>query len=135
MKQLQISPMKNRLFSQMSTGEQRRFLLGRALIHDPKVLVLDEPTSGLDIYSCFQYLGIIRNLIKEGKTIILVTHHIHEIPPEISRVIFIKKGKIIARGRKKDLLKNGTLSGLFNTPVEVLAANGFYHVVPKSRVS
>jgi iron complex transport system ATP-binding protein len=134
MKKLEINQLKKRLFSEMSTGEQRRFLLGRALIHDPKVLVLDEPTSGLDIDSCFQYLGIIRNLIKDGKTIILVTHHLHEIPPEISRVIFIKKGKIIADGSKKELLKSGKLSNLFSTPVQVLAANGFYQVVPKSRV-
>lgn len=135
MEKLVISQLKNRLYSEMSTGEQRRFLLGRALIHHPKVLVLDEPTSGLDIYSCFQYLEIIRNLIIEGTTIILVTHHLHEIPPEISRVIFIKNGKILADGKKKDLLKSGKLSDLFGTPVQVLASNGYYQVVPKIRVA
>lgn len=130
MKQLEIDSLKERVFSEMSTGEQRRFLLGRALIHDPKVLVLDEPTSGLDLYSCFQYLAMIRHLIKEGKTILLVTHHIHEIPPEILRVIFIKKGEIIADGDKKALLTSDLLSSLFNTPVQLLATNGFYQAVP-----
>ena len=77
----------------MSTGEQRRFLLGRALINDPETLVLDEPTSGLDLQACFQYIATIRRLMQAGKTVALVTHHIHEIPPEVSRVVLLKQGQ------------------------------------------
>lgn len=78
---LGVAHCREKLFSEMSTGEQRRLLLGRALINDPDVLVLDEPTSGLDVGACFRYLTIIGGLIGSGKTVVLVTHHVHEIPP------------------------------------------------------
>jgi iron complex transport system ATP-binding protein len=87
MELLSISSLKDRKFSSMSTGEQRKFLLARSLVNDPAVLVFDEPTSGLDISTCFQYLEIMRELMSMGKKVVLVTHHVHEIPPEISRVI------------------------------------------------
>ena len=130
MQQLGISELQERRFGEMSTGEQRRFLLGRALINNPATLVLDEPTSGLDLKACFQYLDIIRKLIRDGKTIILVTHHIHEIPPEIRRVILLKDGKIIADGEKSVIFANHQLSALFDTPVELVHANGFYQPIP-----
>ena len=75
--------LKDRRFGAMSTGEQRRCLLGRALVHEPAALVLDEPTSGLDLTATFHYLDLVRTHIRKGKTLLLVTHHIHEIPPEI----------------------------------------------------
>ena len=78
---LSISDLQDRAFSSMSTGEQRKFLLARSLVNDPAVLVFDEPTSGLDMSTCFQYLEIIRELISMGKKVVLVTHHVHEIPP------------------------------------------------------
>jgi len=89
---LSISDLQDRAFSSMSTGEQRKFLLARSLVNDPAVLVFDEPTSGLDMSTCFQYLEIIRELISMGKKVVLVTHHVHEIPPEVTRVILLKEG-------------------------------------------
>ncbi len=118
------------MFAEMSTGEQRRFLLGRALINDPDTLVLDEPTSGLDLKACFQYLAIVRGLMQDGKTIILVTHHIHEIPPEVSRVVLLKNGEMIADGDKPEVLTAANLSSLFDTPIALLHTNGFYQAVP-----
>jgi iron complex transport system ATP-binding protein len=114
----------------MSTGEQRRLLLGRALIHDPEVLVLDEPTSGLDVQACFLYVEIIRGLLRAGKTIVLVTHHIHEIPPEIQRVVLLKGGQVMADGAKEEILTSRNLTALFDIPVELIPLNGFYQVVP-----
>jgi len=128
--ELGVTHLKNRMFSEMSTGEQRRFLLGRALIHQPSALIFDEPTSGLDLKACLQYLDIVRNLMHQGKTIVLVTHHIHEIPPEVSRVVLLKQGRIIADGQKPDILTAANLSVLFETPLEVVQANGFYQVMP-----
>jgi iron complex transport system ATP-binding protein len=130
---LGIEELRNRPFAEMSTGEQRRHLLGRALIHDPDALVLDEPTSGLDLKSCFQYLEIVRGLMQSGKTVVLVTHHIQEIPPEISRVVLLKDGKVVADGRKDDILTSGSLSGLFDVPVELVRVNGFYQAMPGAR--
>jgi iron complex transport system ATP-binding protein len=127
---LGITGLSNRMFGEMSTGEQRRFLLGRALINDPDTLVLDEPTSGLDLKACFQYLDTVRALMQGGKTVILVTHHIHEIPPEIEQVVLIKNGKILAHDEKRRLLTDDSLSHLFDTPVKLLHHNGFYQALP-----
>ncbi len=130
MEKLGIWHCREKHFSEMSTGEQRRLLLGRALIHDPEVLVLDEPTSGLDVKACFQYIEIVRELMRSGKTVALVTHHIHEIPPEIRRVVIIKAGQVVADGDKTNILTNESLSGLFDIPVKIVRLNGFYQVVP-----
>jgi iron complex transport system ATP-binding protein len=127
---LGLTALKSRNFETMSTGEQRKFLLARALVHNPEVLVLDEPTSGLDLCACFQYLDIIRNLISLGIKLILVTHHIHEIPPEISQVVFLKDGKVIANDSKEKLLTSKNLSDLFQTSVKVVESNGYYQTIP-----
>ncbi len=130
MKELGIEALAGRRFGHLSTGEQRRFLLGRALVHDPAVLVLDEPTSGLDLKACFQYLDLLRAQIRKGKTVLLVTHHLHEIPPEIERVVLLKGGEIVADGAKANLLTDVNLSRLFDQPVTLVRANGWYQALP-----
>ncbi len=130
MKELGVEPLAGRRFGHLSTGEQRRFLLGRALVHDPSVLVLDEPTSGLDLKACFQYLDLLRAQIRKGKTVLLVTHHLHEIPPEIERVMLLKGGEIVADGAKANLLTDVNLSRLFDQPVTLVRANGWYQALP-----
>ena len=127
---LGIDHLRERPFAQCSTGEQRRFLLGRALVHDPEVLVLDEPTSGLDLRATFDYLGRVRELIAAGKTIILVTHHIHEIPPEIRRIVMIKDGGVLADGDKGEILTSQRLGSLFDTDLEIAEVNGYYQAMP-----
>lgn len=130
MKELGIAPLAGRRFGHLSTGEQRRFLLGRALVHDPLMLVLDEPTSGLDVKACFQYLDLLRAQIRRGKTALLVTHHLHEIPPEIERLVLLKGGKIVADGPKTVLLNNDRISELFDLSIVVAKANGWYQALP-----
>lgn len=127
---LGVDDISHRVFSTMSTGQQRRFLLGRALIHQPRHLVLDEPTSGLDLKATFQYLEVIRRLMQEGRTMLLVTHHIHEIPPEIDRVILMQSGRIVGDGPKADMLNDDRLSRLFDVPIRVVGANGYYQALP-----
>ena len=77
----------------MSTGQQRRCLLGRALVHEPDTLILDEPTAGLDFAASFDYLERIRSLSATGCNIVIVTHHLNEIPPEVERVIVLRQGR------------------------------------------
>lgn len=132
MDMLGVAALQDRMFSTMSTGEQRRFLLGRALVNDPAALVLDEPTSGLDLKACFQYLDLVRSLMQQGKTVILVTHHIHEIPPEVSRVVLLKDGTVIADGEKSQILTQENLSTLFDMSLTLVRANGFYQVMPST---
>ena len=130
MEELGVGFLADRKFSEMSTGEQRRCLLGRALVHDPTVLVLDEPTSGLDLTATFHYLDLVRGYMKKGKTALIVTHHIHEIPPEVERVMFLKQGKILQDGEKRSILTEAKLSQLFDCPVSLAQANGWYQALP-----
>ena len=124
--------LKDRRFGEMSAGEQRRCLLGRALVHEPAALVLDEPTSGLDLTATFHYLDLVRAHIQKGKTLLLVTHHIHEIPPEVERVVLLKQGKILQDGEKRAVLTDANLSTLFDCPVALAQANGWYQAFPGS---
>jgi len=132
MEMLGIVALRDTPFAEMSAGEQRRFLLARALVHDPEALILDEPMSGLDLKACFQYLDLMRRLMREGKTVILVTHRIHEIPPEVARVVLLKDGRVLADGAKTQTLTSENLSRLFDVSVELVHLNGFYQVVPGS---
>jgi iron complex transport system ATP-binding protein len=130
MELLSITALQDREFSTMSTGEQRKFLLARSLVNDPAVLVFDEPTSGLDMSTCFQYLEIIRELISMGKKVILVTHHVHEIPPEVTRVILLKEGRVVEDGVKDKVLNDASLTNLFDWPIKVIKENGYYQAIP-----
>ncbi len=122
--------LKDRRFGEISTGEQRRCLLGRALVHEPTALVLDEPTSGLDLTATFHYLDLVRAHMRKGKTLLLVTHHIHEIPPEVERVVLLKQGKILQDGEKRAVLTEANLSALFYCQVSLAQANGWYQALP-----
>ena len=130
LEELGIEDLANRPFRQMSTGQQRRCLLGRALIHNPDHLILDEPTSGLDLNATYHYLNTIRQLLQQEKTILLATHHIHEIPPEIQRVVFLRGGRVVADGNKEEMLTDCWMSQLFELPLSVTESNGFYQVLP-----
>lgn len=103
----------------LSTGEAQRVLIARALAPDPFALLLDEPTTGLDLAARHHLLGLLSKLAGLGKTLILVTHHIEEILPEIDRVILLKDGRVFADGRKDEVLRSGSLSSLFGLPVQV----------------
>jgi iron complex transport system ATP-binding protein len=130
LEEMGVGWLKDRWFEEMSTGEQRRCLLGRALVHEPTALVLDEPTSGLDLTATFHYLDLVRAHMGKGKTLLLVTHHIHEIPPEVQRVVLLKQGKILLDGEKRTVLTEANLSMLFDCPVALAQANGWYQALP-----
>jgi iron complex transport system ATP-binding protein len=111
----------------MSTGEARRVLIARALVHDPAALVLDEPTRGLDTVSRHQVMERVRELARQGTTILLVTHHIDEIIPEIDRVVLLRRGRIDRDGTKADVLTGEALSHAFDAPLAVEEAGGYFH--------
>jgi iron complex transport system ATP-binding protein len=110
----------------MSAGEVRRIMIARALVPEPRALLLDEPTTGLDLMVRHRFLGTLRNLASHGKTIILVTHHIEEIFPEINRVILLNHGQVLLDGAKAEVLTSHHLSAMFEGPVTVTEGNGFY---------
>jgi iron complex transport system ATP-binding protein len=112
----------------LSTGEARRVLIARALVHQPRALVLDEPTRGLDLVARHHFMERVRAIAREGTTILLVTHYVDEIIPEIDRVVLLKGGRIARDGRKADVLTAPALSGAFDAPLAVERVGGYYHV-------
>jgi iron complex transport system ATP-binding protein len=126
MHMLGLELLRNREFETLSTGQQRRCLLGRALVHDPDTLVLDEPTTGLDMSASFDYLARIRELARRGRSLVLVTHHLNEIPPEIERVIVLKNGAVVADGLKAVVLTGDLLSKVYETEIRVTEIDGNY---------
>jgi iron complex transport system ATP-binding protein len=112
----------------MSTGEARRVLIARALVHRPQALVLDEPTRGLDVAAQHDFMERVRRLAQRGTTIVLVTHHVNEVIPEIGRVILLSGGRVAGDGPKRAVMTAEPLSRAFGTPLDVDEANGYYHV-------
>jgi iron complex transport system ATP-binding protein len=125
---LEVSHLAGRYVDEMSSGEARRILIGRALVHDPKALVLDEPTVSLDLHATHELRVILRKLAQAGTSIIVVTHHLPDLIPEIGRVIMIKRGRIVRDAPKRQALTSQSLSELFDSPVEVAERDGFYQI-------
>ncbi len=130
MDELGVVSLANRPLRHMSTGQQRRCLLGRALVHDPDTLILDEPTAGLDLAASFDYQARIRRLAQNGKTIVLVTHLLNEIPPEIERVILLCEGQVVADGAKEQVLTEENLRRTYNTDIKVAKIDGYFLAYP-----
>nr|WP_216904947.1 ATP-binding cassette domain-containing protein [Synechococcus sp. CCY 9618] len=130
MAQLGLADLAERPYAQLSDGQRRRLLLARALVHDPEVLVLDEPTNGLDLRAKHQLLAILRDLARTGTTLLLVTHQIEAILPEIGRCVLLRQGRVVGDGPTDQLLQDAPLSALFATPLQVCEANGYRQVLP-----
>jgi iron complex transport system ATP-binding protein len=104
-------------------------LIARALVHDPGALLLDEPTTGLDFVVQRTLLESLRTLARAGTTLILVTHHLEEILPEIEHVILLRGGRVFAAGAKTQMLRSETLSEQYAAPIRVREAGGYYTAV------
>jgi iron complex transport system ATP-binding protein len=126
---LEIEHLAERMVGQMSSGESRRALIGRALVHDPIALVLDEPTNSLDLRAVREFREILSKLVRSGVGIVLVTHHPSDIIPEIDRIVMIKNGAVFRDGRKAELLAPEPLSELFDAPVELIERDGYFHQI------
>jgi iron complex transport system ATP-binding protein len=111
----------------MSTGEARRVLIARALVHQPLALVLDEPTRGLDLVARYRFMERVRAIAREGTTILLVTHYVDEIIPEIDRVVLLKGGRVAFDAAKADALQPARLSEAFDANVAVERVDGYYY--------
>jgi iron complex transport system ATP-binding protein len=129
MELLEITHLSSRSTNEMSSGEARRVLIARALVHDPRALVLDEPTTSLDLRATWELREVLRKLAGNGISILMVTHHLPDIIPEMRRVVLIRRGRVVLDGSKERVLEAGALSELFGVPVEVLERGGYYHVL------
>ena len=107
------------LVGEMSAGEKRRILIARALVHRPRQLLLDEPSNALDLAAQRELRETLRRLAAEGTGLVLVTHHLGDILPEIERIILMRDGRIVGDGPREELLTAPKLSELFKTPVRI----------------
>lgn len=126
---LEVVHLAARNVGEMSAGEARRVMIARALVHDPRALLLDEPSNSLDVLAQGELREAMRKLAQSGIALLLITHHLPDIIPEIDRVIFMREGRIFADGPKADLLTADSLTSLFGCPVELAERNGYFHVL------
>jgi len=119
LERMEATHLSEQLVGTMSAGEKRRILIARALVHRPRQLLLDEPSNALDLAAQRELRETLRRLAQEGTGVVLVTHHLGDILPEIKRVILMRDGRIIADGPRAELLTEARLSELFRAPVRI----------------
>ena len=127
LKFLEIEHLQANPMTEMSSGEARRFLIGRALVHRPAALILDEPTNSLDLHALHTFRNLLRKIAQSGTGLILVTHNLHDIIPEITRIILMSGGRFVDDGKKKEVLTDKKIGELFNVPVHVREEGGWYY--------
>jgi iron complex transport system ATP-binding protein len=119
--------LREHLFGEMSSGQQRRVMIARALVASADCLLLDEPSNTLDLFAQNELRGVMRRLAQQGTTIILITHQVADIIPEMGRVVMMRGGRIVADGAREALLTEAALSELFSTEVRLMERDGFFH--------
>jgi iron complex transport system ATP-binding protein len=125
---LEVAYLAERFTDQMSSGEGRRLLLARALVHQPRALILDEPSTALDLFAQHELRTTLRKLARSGIGIVMVTHFLSDLIPEIERVILMQRGRIVADGPKREVLTARGLSELFGLKVDLAERDGYYNL-------
>src|ERR1700691_490962 len=126
--QLEVPHLAERFTDQVSSGEGRRLLLARALVHEPRALILDEPSTALDLFAQHELRATLRKLAQGGIGLVMVTHFLSDLIPEIERVILMQHGKILADGPKSGILTAQRLSELFGLKVDLAERDGYYNL-------
>lgn len=121
-----VAHLAGRSLTTLSTGEARRVLIARALVHQPRALLLDEPCAGLDPATRRRFLDTLRGLALTGTTLIMVTHHVEEILPEIDHAVLLADGRVLAEGPKAEMITDERLSALFGLPTQVTRRGDWY---------
>jgi iron complex transport system ATP-binding protein len=124
--------LRERWVGEMSAGEKRRVMIARALVHRPEMLLLDEPSNALDLAAQRELREILRAVAvgsgeRRGTGLVMVTHHLADILPEIDRVVMMASGCIVADGPKRELLQASRLRELFGVDLELTERNGYWH--------
>lgn len=126
---LGVLRLASRSVATLSAGETRRVLIARALVHDPCALLLDEPGTSLDVAGLAELRGAMREVAASGTTLILVTHQLGDIVPEIQRIVLLKRGRILADGPRHAVLTGPMLSALYDRPIDVTRRGGYDYLI------
>ncbi len=130
LEQVDATALRDKPVGAMSAGQQRRIMIGRAMAGttgDVQILLLDEPFNALDLAAQYDLRNILRKLAQAGTAILLVTHQVSDILPEISRVLMMREGRVSADGAKNELLTSERISALFGRPVHIHEQDGIFH--------
>jgi iron complex transport system ATP-binding protein len=119
LERMEAMHLAGRLVGEMSAGQKRRIMIARALVHEPRQLLMDEPSNALDLAAQRELRDSLRGLAQQGTGLVLVTHHLGDILPEIERVILMRSGRIVGDGPREELLTEKILSDLFRTQVRI----------------
>jgi len=119
LERMEATHLSDQLVGEMSAGEKRRIVIARALVHRPRQLLLDEPSNALDLAAQRELRETLRRLTSEGTGLVLVTHHLSDLLPEVERIILMRDGRIVADGPRSELLTEPRLSELFKTPIRI----------------
>jgi iron complex transport system ATP-binding protein len=119
LERIEAAKLAEQLVGTMSAGEKRRIMIARALVHRPRQLLLDEPSNALDLAAQRELRETLRGLAREGTGLVMVTHHLGDILPEIERIILMRDGRIVGDGPRAELLTEERLSEIFRTPVRI----------------
>jgi iron complex transport system ATP-binding protein len=133
--QVHAENLRGTLVGEMSAGQQRRIMIGRAMAGtssndsdgNVQMLLLDEPSNALDLAAQQDLREMLRGLAQRGTAILLITHHIADILPEIDRIVMMKAGRVVADGSKEDLLTAGQLGTLFGREIALIERNGYWN--------
>ncbi|MFC7850561.1 ABC transporter ATP-binding protein [Arthrobacter sp. NPDC057388] len=123
-----MGPLLNRKFSTLSEGERKRVQIARALMTDPELLLLDEPAAGLDLGGREDLVHRLSQLAmdEDAPAIVLVTHHLEEVPPGFTHAMLMREGEVVAAGPVDEVLTSGNLSETFGLPLDVSVNAGRY---------
>jgi iron complex transport system ATP-binding protein len=127
LRRLEIAHLASRPLNELSSGEARRLVIARALVHDPAALVLDEVANSLDLRAAHQLREMTRTIAQAGTALVIVTHNLSEIVPEIDRVILLRDGRVLEDGPKERMLTSDVLTRAFDVPIQVGRHDGYYH--------
>ena len=133
---LDAADFKDRVFRELSYGEQKRILLARALVHSPKLLVLDEPYEGLDLVAKNAFFDCVQRLIDGNSQLstLWTTHHLDEIPEFCSKALLLKSGRQSFQGDSHEAFSQERLSKLFDTEIQIVQVGSKKVAFPKSAI-
>jgi len=119
--QLGVGALAGRRYGTLSEGERKRVQIARALMTDPELLLLDEPAAGLDLGGREDLVRRLAELAADpdAPTLVLVTHHVEEIPPGFSHALLMRDGSVVAQGRLRETITGDNLSRAFGAPLRV----------------
>ncbi|WP_396187640.1 ABC transporter ATP-binding protein [Citricoccus sp.] len=128
-----LSGYEERRFGTLSEGERKRVLVARALMTDPELLLLDEPAAGLDLAGRETLVRALTRLASDlaAPALVLVTHHVEEVPPGFTHALLMRQGRVVAAGPLEQTLTEDHLSTAFGLPLKVTRVDGRYSAVAR----